>query len=69
MKKFVSKLLLIALIVGFGAIAAAGLVYERAEAAESAEATASVETQTFSSEGPALMFEWVEFVGPEVSSD
>lgn len=67
MKRFVARLLVMTLIVGFSAVAVAGLVSERVEAAESAEATESA-TQTFSSEGPALMFDWVEFVGPDISS-
>ncbi|MBP6941986.1 MAG: hypothetical protein KBB65_09455 [Syntrophorhabdaceae bacterium] len=69
MKRFVSTLLVMTLIVGFGAIAAAGLVYDRAEAADSEEATASVEAQAFPSEGPALVFEWIDFVGPDIDSN
>ena len=69
MKRFVSTLLVMTLIVGFGAIAATGLVYERAEAADSEETTQSAEAQTFPSEGPALMFEWIDFVGPDIESN
>ncbi|OPY73025.1 MAG: hypothetical protein A4E64_02722 [Syntrophorhabdus sp. PtaU1.Bin058] len=85
MKRFISKLLVMALIVGFGAVATAGLVYERVEAADTADTSvypashpnyvkpAPTGTGTAAvqndSDCKALDFEWVKYVGPAISTD